>query len=123
MQENLGRMVEKLDLILRLAHDCNFTLKRIESQDESQHINSIPSDDVRDSRVVENIYVSSTITSVVEDPLANFDTQIIDKIYEFSDSTSDNVDVRVESSTIISTDSHTHDNDTCDAECEPVLSL
>jgi len=29
MEENLDRMPEKLDLILKLARDCNSTLKRI----------------------------------------------------------------------------------------------
>ena len=81
MGENLDRMLEKLDLILILAQDCNFTLKMIESRCESRHISSIPSDNVRDSRVVGNVYIFSTITSVVEDPLANSDTQIIDKIH------------------------------------------
>jgi len=36
-------------------------------------------------------------------------------------STRDNVDVRVESNTLISTDVYTHDNDTSDAECDPVV--
>jgi len=83
MEENLDRMLAKLDLILGLARDCNSTLKRIQSQGESGHINSVPSDDVRNSRVVENIYIFSTITRVTEDPLVNFDTQIIDEIHEF----------------------------------------
>jgi len=46
-------MLEKLDLILRLARDCNFTLKRIESLGESRHISSVPSDDVREPEVIE----------------------------------------------------------------------
>jgi len=90
MEEKLDRMLEKLDLIIRLARDCNSTSKRIESGGESRHINNIPSDDVRYSRVVEDAYVSSTISSVFENPLDNFDTQ---EIHEFSESTSDNVDV------------------------------
>jgi len=81
MGENLDRMLEKLDLILGLTWDCNSTLKRIESRGKNQHVNSVPSDDARDSRVVEDVYVASTITSVVEDPLANSDTQIIDKFH------------------------------------------
>jgi len=72
-------------------------------------------------RVTENVYVSFTITSIVQNPLANSNTQIIDKIHEFSESTSDNVDVRVESSTPIPTEVHTHNNDTSDAECEPIV--
>ena len=67
MKENFDRMLEKLDLILRLAWDCNFTLKRIESRDESRHINSIPSDDVRDSRSIEDVHVSSKTTSIIKD--------------------------------------------------------
>ena len=101
MEENVDRMLKKLDLILELTLDYNSTLNMIESRGKNQHINSVPNDDVRDSRVVENVYLSSTITSVVEDPLANSDTQIIDKIHGFSESTSDNVNVRVESSTLI----------------------
>ena len=57
----------------------------IKTRGENRHINNIPSDDVRDSRVVEDIYVSSTITSINENPIANSDTQIIDKIHEFSE--------------------------------------
>ena len=72
-------------------------------------------------RVVDDVYVSLTITSVFEDPLTNSDAQIIDEIYEFSSSTSDDVNVRVECSTHIPTDVHTHDNDTSDAEYEPVV--
>jgi len=48
MEENLDRMLEKLDRILELACDVNFILKRIESRDKSRHINSVSSDDVRD---------------------------------------------------------------------------
>ena len=53
MEENLDRMLEKLDLILRLARDCNSILKRIELLDESRHINSVPSDDVKEQDEVE----------------------------------------------------------------------
>jgi len=51
MEENLDRMLEK-NLILRLAWDCNFTLKRIESRGESRHINSVHSDDVKEPEVI-----------------------------------------------------------------------
>jgi len=115
MKENLEQA--KLDLILGLAQDCNSTLKRIESRGENGHINSVPSDDVRHSRVVDDVYVSSTITSVVENQLANSNTQF----HEFSESTSDDVDVQVKSSTSIPTEFHTHDNDTSDTEYEPVV--
>ena len=120
MEENLNRVLEKLDFILGLVRDCNYILKRIESRGKSRHINSVLSDDVGESKVVD-VYVFSTITSVVENPLANSDTQIIDEIHEFSERTSDDVDVRVESSITIPTDVHTYDNDPSDAECEPVV--
>ena len=45
-------MLEKLGLILRLAQDCNATLKRIESQGENRHVNSVLSDDARESKIV-----------------------------------------------------------------------
>jgi len=123
MKENLDRMLEKLDLILGLNRDCNFTLKRIESRGESWNINSVPSDDVRGLKVVEGVYASSTVTSVVENLLVNFNTQIIDEIHEFSESSSGDAYVRVKSSTHIPTDVHTHDNNTSDAECESVIEL
>jgi len=46
MEENLDCMLD--DLILGLARDCNFTLKRIAPRSESRHINSVPSNDIRD---------------------------------------------------------------------------
>jgi len=44
MEESLDRMLEKFDLTLRLAQNCNSTLKRIKSRGESWHISSVPSD-------------------------------------------------------------------------------
>ena len=64
-EENLNCMLVKLDLILELIRDCNSTLKVIESRSKSGHINSVPSDDIRDKRVVEDIYVSSTILELL----------------------------------------------------------
>jgi len=93
----------------------------IGSRGESRYINSFPSDDVRDLRVIEDVNISLTISSVTEDSLANSDTQIINEIYEFSKSTSNDVDMLLESSTLIPTDIHIHDNDTSDVKCEPVV--
>ena len=36
---------EKLDQILELTQDCNFTLKRIELQSESQHVDNLMAED------------------------------------------------------------------------------
>jgi len=52
MKKNLDRMLEKLDLILKLVRDCNSTLKRIESRGESRHISSILTDDVTESEII-----------------------------------------------------------------------
>jgi len=60
MEGNLNRMLEKLDFIFELARNCNSTLKRIKSQNESRHVNSVPSE-VRDSNVVENVYDASIL--------------------------------------------------------------
>ena len=55
MEENLDRMVEKLDIILGLAWDCNFTLKWIESRGERVGILvAFSSDDVREPEVDED---------------------------------------------------------------------
>ena len=53
MEENLDCMLETLYLILRLARDCNSTLKRIESRGEGRHISSISSDDGREPEVID----------------------------------------------------------------------
>jgi len=49
----------------------------------------VPSDDIDDSKVVENIHIHSDISSVVKDPLANSDTPIIDESHVSSTGTSD----------------------------------
>ena len=41
----------------------------------------MPSDDVDDSRVVEDVHILFKITSVTEDTLVDFSTPIIDEIH------------------------------------------
>ena len=41
----------------------------------------MPSDDVDDSKVVENVYVPSKTASIIEDTLVSFDTLIIDEVH------------------------------------------
>jgi len=53
MKENLDCMLDKLDRIIELARDVYFMLKRIESRDKSRHIHSVPSDDVKDLKNIE----------------------------------------------------------------------
>ena len=51
--ENPDRMLEKLDLILSLIRVCNSILERIALRGEIRHIDSIPSDGVREQEVVD----------------------------------------------------------------------
>ena len=76
MVENLDRFLEKLNLTLKLIRDYNSTLKRIESWGESRHINSISSDDARESEVV---YEAEPDPEVVEhEPEA--EPEIVDEL-------------------------------------------
>jgi len=50
---------------------------------ESRHVNIVPSNNVDDSKIVEDIYIPSEISSVVEAPLVNPDAPIIDKSCAF----------------------------------------
>ena len=52
----------------------------------------MPSDIIDDSKVVEKVNILHEITSIVEDALIDSTTPIIDEVYVFSDSTSDDVD-------------------------------
>ena len=76
MKENLDCMLEKLYLILRLARDCNFTLKRIESRGESRHISMIPSDDVRESEVVDE---AEPKPKIVDESELESDPKVVDE--------------------------------------------
>ena len=69
----------------------------------------MPSDDVDDSKVVENVHVHSEISSVVEDPLVNPATPIIDESHVSSAGTND-VKVLVDSSTPISDETYVHED-------------
>jgi len=66
---------------------------------ESQHVKIVPSDDVDNSKVVENVHVPSNTSSIIEDIIVGSDTLIIDEIYMSSNSTIDDVDEIVEPST------------------------
>jgi len=61
-------MLEKLDFILILVRDCNFTLKRIVSRGESRLISSVPSGDVRESEVDETEAESEIVDEPEPDP-------------------------------------------------------
>ena len=78
MEENLNRMLEKLDLIFRLARDCNSTLKRIQSRGQSRHTSSVPSDDVRESEVIDDVE-SEPESEIVDEPESESDPEVIDE--------------------------------------------
>jgi len=47
---------------------------------ESQYVNIVPSDDVGDSKIVEDVHVQSDISSVVEDTLIDLSPPIPNEI-------------------------------------------
>jgi len=59
----------------------------------------VPSDDFDDSKVVEDVHIHSENSGIVEDPLANPGTPIINESHVSSAGTSDVVDELVGSST------------------------
>ena len=78
---------DKLGCILELVRDCNSTLKRIESRGKSWHINSIPSDDVRDSKIIEEVDIIHNDTDV--EASIESSPPIPDDTYVYESSTSD----------------------------------
>jgi len=75
----------------------------------------VPSDDVDNSKVVKDVHShseipNSEISSVVEDPLVNPATPIIDESHVSSAGTSDVVKVLVDSSTPIPDEAYVHED-------------
>ena len=64
----------------------------ISAPSESQHVRIVPSDDVDDSKVVENVYVFSKAASIIEGISVGSDTSIIDEVHISFNSTRDDVD-------------------------------
>jgi len=69
VEESHDRMLEKLDRNPELVRNVNSTLKRIESRGKSWHINCVPSDDVTDSKIVEEIDIVHNIEASVKSSL------------------------------------------------------
>ena len=97
--------------MLRHLWDINSQLGRIESRLEdrisnhclskSRHVNIVHSDDVDDSRIVEDVYIHPKSTSVVEDTIVDSSFPILDEIHVSSECSSDVVGALVEFSTPI----------------------
>ena len=68
---------------------------------ESQHVKTVPTDDVDDSKVIEEVHVPSKTLSIIEDTSVCADTLVNNEIYMSSDSASNDVDEIVESNTTI----------------------
>ena len=81
----------------------------------------MPNDIVDDSNIVEDVYFSPQTISVIDHIVVESCTPILDEVHQFFEGTSDDVDVRGVSSTFISTDVHTRDNNTSDTEVESIV--
>ena len=77
---------------------------------KSQHVSIVPSDDVDDSKVAEDVHVPCKTTSIIEDVSIGSDTPIIDKGHASYEGTSEVVNVIIESGTPLTVDAHVHDN-------------
>ena len=67
---------------------------------ECQHVTTMSSNDVNDSKVIEDVHVPPKTVSIIEDISVGSDTPIIDEIYWSSDSASDDVDEIIEPNTL-----------------------
>ena len=76
---------------------------------ESQHVRTVPSDTVDDSKVVENVHVPSKTASIIEDMLVGSDTLIIEEGHACYEGTSEVVNATAESGTTLDVDTHAHD--------------
>ena len=59
---------------------------------KSQYVRTVPSDDVDDSKIVEDVHVLSKTASIIEDISVGSGTPIIDEVHMSFDSTSNDVD-------------------------------
>jgi len=98
-------VILKIDLTFKRLINVNVRYSKCEGYrhydyqcpSESQHVRIVPSDNVEDSKVVEDVNILPKITSIVEDKLVHFGTPIVDEVHMSSDSTSNGADEIVES--------------------------
>ena len=76
---------------------------------KSRYVSIVPSDDVNESKGVENVPVPSETTSIIEDISIGFGTPILDKGHAFYAGISEIVGVIFELSTILTVDVHVSD--------------
>jgi len=76
---------------------------------KSRHVSIVSSDDVDDSKVVENVHIPSKTTSITKDISVGSDILILDEDHASYESTSEVVDVIIKFSTPLTVDVHVHD--------------
>jgi len=73
------------------------------------NVSIVPSDDIDDSKVVDDVHVLSKTNSIIEDISVSADTPIIDEGHASFEGTSEVADAIVESGTPLNVDDHAHD--------------
>ena len=76
---------------------------------KSRHVSIVPSDDVDDLKVVENVHIPSKTTSLIKNISVGSDPPTLDKGHASYESTSEVMDVKGESGTPLTVDAHVHD--------------
>jgi len=105
----------KIDLTFKILDNAKTRCSKCEGYgyydyqciSESQHVRTVPSDDVDDSKVVEDVHVPSKTASIIEDISVGSDTLIIESHTSY-EGTSEIVNVIVEY-TPLDVDAHAHD--------------
>jgi len=72
-------------------------------------MNSVLGDDLRDSRVVEDVYIPSKTTSIIEDISVDSGTPILDDGHASYEGNTEVMKAMVESGTPLIVDTHVHD--------------
>jgi len=106
----------KIDLIFKMLVNAKLRCSKCEGFEhydyqcpsKPQHVRIVPSNDVNDSKVVENVYVPFKTASIVEDISVGSDTLIIEESHGYYEGTSE-VDAIIDSDTPLDVDVHTHD--------------
>jgi len=102
--EELFDVASKIDLTFKTLVNTNAWCFKCEGHghydyqcpSESQHVRTVPSNDVDDSKVVEEVHVPSNTASIIKNISVSSDTLIIDEVHMSSNSTSDDVHKIVE---------------------------
>jgi len=89
----------------------------------SWHVSIVLSDDVAESKVVEDVLVPFETTSIIEDISVGSDTPILDESHASYGGTSEIEDVIVETGTPLTVDAHVHETSDTVPELVDLVSL